>query len=232
MGPIQSAMNQAVQTGAAAATMTTHFGEQLAQKQIQKAEQREALSSEAYNLNKQLATEKLQESSYTRDAEGMKATSELNKEQANKVNISNRDEAGKFRSKEAQDQAKEVRKNLLADSILAREASYRYTDQANFYKAQKQYTLMRQEALKEKKDAILNSGLYTPLERAKFNNQFADMVLSGIDAGYDDPQTKKQIESFKARVDADIKNPNNREAAANDAIKREEYKLKRRGEKK
>lgn len=230
MGPIQSAMNQAVQTGAAAATMTTHFGEQLAQKQIQKAEQREALSSEAYNLSKQSATEKMQESAYEMNAAGMKATSELNKEKANIVNVSNRDEAGKFRSKEAQEQAKEVRKNLLADSILAREASYRYTDQAEFYKAQKQYTIMRQNALKEKKDAILNSGLYTPSERRKFNKQFNDMEISGSTAGFSDSQTKKQIESFKAGVEADIKNPNNREAAANDAIKREEYKLKRKGE--
>lgn len=205
MGPIQSAMNQAVQTGAAAATMTTHFGEQLAQKQIQKAEQREALSSEAFNLNKQYATETVQESSYNRNAEGMKALSELSKDDANKVNVSNRDEKGKFRSKEAQDQAKEVQKNLLADSRLAKEAGYRYQEQADFYKAQRQYTIMRREALKEKKDAILKSGLYTPLERLKFNKQFNDMEISGIDAGFSDPQTDKQIQSFKNEIDSKYK---------------------------
>ena len=202
MGPIQSAMNQAVQTGAAAATMTTHFGEQLAQKQIQKAEQREALSSEAFNLSKQSTTEALQESTYNRGAAVMEAKSELKKTEASKVNVSNRDDKGKFRSKEAQEQAKEVQKNLLADSRIAKEAQYRYTDQAEFYKAQRQYTIMRQQALKEKKDAILNSGLYTPLERAKFNNQFNDMEISGIDAGYSDPQTKKQIKSFRAEIES------------------------------
>lgn len=199
MGPIQSAMNQAVQTGAAAATMTTHFGEQLAQKQIQKAEQREALSSEAFNLSKQYTTEALQESAYKSGAAGMGAISEFKKTEASKVNVSNRDDKGKFRSKEAQEQAKEVQKNLLADSRIAKEAQYRYTDQAEFYKAQRQYTIMRQNALKEKKDAILNSGLYTPLERAKFNNQFNDMEMSGVDAGFSDPQTRKQIESFEAK---------------------------------
>ena len=56
------------------------------------------------------------------------------------------------------------------------------------------------------------------------------MEISGSAAGFSDSQTKKQIESFRAGVDADIKNPNNREAAANDAIKREEYKLNRKGE--
>ena len=202
MGPIQSAMNQAVQTGAAAATMTTHFGEQLAQKQIQKAEQREALSNEAFNLSKQSTTEALQESAYKRGAAGMEATSEFKKTEASKVNVSNRDDKGKFRSKEAQEQAKEVQKNLLADSRIAKEAQYRYADQAEFYKAQRQYTLMRQNILKEKKDAILNSGLYTPLERAKFNNQFNDMEISGIDAGFSDPQTKKQIKSFKAEIES------------------------------
>lgn len=202
MGPIQSAMNQAVQTGAAAATMTTHFGEQLAQKQIQKAEQREALSGEAFNLSKQYTTEAMQESAYKRGAVGMEATSEFKKTEASKVNVSNRDDKGKFRSKEAQEQAKEVQKNLLADSRIAKEAQYRYTDQAEFYKAQRQYTIMRQKALKEKKDAILNSGLYTPLERAKFNTQFTDMEISGIDAGYSDPQTKKQIKSFEAEIEA------------------------------
>lgn len=205
MGPIQSAMNQAVQTGAAAATMTTHFGEQLAQKQIQKAEQREALSSEAFNLSKQYATERAQESAYERNATGMDAISELNKDKANKVNISNRDEAGKFRSKEAQEQAKNVQKNLLADSRLAREAGYRYKEQAEFYKAQRQYTIMRQNALKEKKDAILKSGLYTPLERVKFNTQFSDMKLSGFDAGYNDPQTDKQIQSVRDKIDSEYK---------------------------
>ena len=202
MGPIQSAMNQAVQTGAAAATMTTHFGEQLAQKQIQKAEQREALSGEAFNLSKQYTTEALQESAYKGGAAGMGAISEFKKTEAGKVNVSNRDDKGKFRSKEAQEQAKEVQKNLLADSIIAKEAQYRYTDQADFYKAQRQYTIMRQQALKEKKDAILNSGLYTPLERAKFNNQFSDMEMSGVDAGFSDPQTRKQIKSFKAEIES------------------------------
>lgn len=85
---------------------------------------------------------------------------------------------------------------------MAKEAQYRYTDQAEFYKAQRQYTIMRQQALKEKKDAILNSGLYTPLERAKFNTQFSDMEISGIDAGFSDPQTKKQIKSFEAEIEA------------------------------
>ena len=199
MGPIQSAMNQAVQTGAAAATMTTHFGEQLAQKQIQKAEQREALSSEAFNLSKQYTTEALQESAYKSGAAGMGAISESKKTEASKVNVSNKDDKGKFRSKEAQEQAKEVQKNLLADSRIAKEAQYRYADQAEFYKAQRQYTIMRQKVLKEKKDAILNSGLYTPLERAKFNIQFNDMEMSGVDAGFSDPQTRKQIESFEAK---------------------------------
>ena len=202
MGPIQSAMNQAVQTGAAAATMTTHFGEQLAQKQIQKAEQREALSSEAFNLSKQYTTEALQESAYKSGAAGMGFISEFKKNEASKVNVSNRDDKGKFISKEAQEQAKEIQKNLLADSRIAKEAQYRYTDQAEFYKAQRQYTIMRQQALKEKKDAILNSGLYTPLERAKFNTQFTDMETSGVDAGFSDPQTRKQIKSFKAEIES------------------------------
>lgn len=201
MGPIQSAMNQAVQTGAAAATMTTHFGEQLAQKQIQKAEQREALSSDAFNLSKQYATESLQEAAYKSGAVGMEAISEIKKTEAGKVNVSNKDDKGKFRSKEAQEQAKEIQKNLLADSRVAKEAQYRYAEQAEFYKAQRQYTTMRQKALKEKKDAILNSGLYTPLEKAKFNNQFNDMEMSGVDAGFSDPQTRKQIKSFKAEID-------------------------------
>ena len=129
----------------------------------------------------------------------MGVISEAKKTEAGKVNVSNRDDKGKFRSKEAQEQAKEVQKNLLADSRIAKEAQYRYAGQAEFYKAQRQYTIMRQQALKEKKDAILNSGLYTPLERAKFNNQFDNMEISGVYAGYSDPQTRKQIESFEAK---------------------------------
>lgn len=199
MGPIQSAMNQAVQTGAAAATMTTHFGEQLAQKQIQKAEQREALSSDAFNLSKQYATEVLQESIYKENASEMEKEVTRAKDEAGKVNVSNRDDKGKFRSKEAQEQAKEIQKNLLADARIAKEAQDRYAGQADFYKAQSQYTSMRRKALKEKKDSILNSGLYTPLERAKFNTQFDNMEISGVYAGYSDPQTRKQIESFEAK---------------------------------
>ena len=179
MGPIQSAMNQAVQTGAAAATMTTHFGEQLAQKQIQKAEQREALSSEAFNLNKQYATEALQESAYKRGAAGMEATSEFKKTEASKVNVSNRDDKGKFRSKEAQEQAKEVQKNLMADSFIAEEVTNRYTGQANFYNAQRKQTMATYAALKAKKDAILSSGLYTKSEVKEFNKQFNNMAATG-----------------------------------------------------
>lgn len=212
MGPIQSAMNQAVQTGAAAATMTTHFGEQLAQKQVQKAEQKAALSSEAFNLSKQSTTEALQETNYRQAAEQTKLIGNTRYQEAVETNTSNRDEKGKFRTKEAQKQAKEVQKNLMADSFIAQEVTNRYTGQADFYNSQRKQTMATYAALKAKKDAILSSGLYTKSEAAEFNKQFNKMAATGKKAAEaaDAGAGKKGL--MKA-YDEEINNPDNRKVA-------------------